>query len=214
MKSRRSYGRKKRKPEMLTAYDDDMQPIGDFYRPVVHYNEMWHMVAQCWMIGKDQDGLKVYLQRRSFEKRSNPGRYDIAAGGHVSAGESPEIAMSREIWEETGLILRQNHLDKVGVYKEVSGHDHEIANIYVHFENNPPFRPGEEVIYMVQANLADFKALSEGKVDSIVVTPIVRKGTLDEEAFRVTSDNFCNHKSFLEMVYPYIIEHYEDRDIV
>ncbi|MGN1350161.1 MAG: NUDIX domain-containing protein [Anaerovoracaceae bacterium] len=207
MKSRRPNKRHRRPAELLTAYDDNMNEIGVFPRPQVHYNRMWHRVVQCWIIGKTQDGVRVYLQRRSFEKKSHPGRYDICAGGHVSAGESPMTAVIREIREETGLILQEKYLKEIGEYREDSGKDREIATIYVHFEIDPPFYPGDEVIYMVSADLEEFRLLSEGKVDEITVVPAIRTGPMKEEAFRVGPQNFCNHRSFLEVVYPYLKEH-------
>jgi len=207
MKTRRPNRRTKKNPEILTAYDDDMNPIGDFPRPVVHYNAMWHRVAQCWVIGSSENGLRVYLQRRSFEKKSHPGRYDITAGGHVSAGETAVTGMIREMKEETGLILKPEHMLHIGDYKEVSGNDHELASIFIHFENDPPFYPGPEVIYMVSANLEEFRKLSEGIVDEITVVPAIRTGPMKHEAFKVGPQNFCNHRSFMELVYPFIKKH-------
>ena len=211
MISKRPVKRKKnRTPEMLDAYDNDMNFIGSFVRPAVHYNRMWHKVAQCWIIGLGSSGPRVFLQRRSFEKKSNPGRYDVSAGGHVSAGEEPKTAMVREIQEETGLILKEHHLIEIGTCQEVSGHDREIAHIFVHFEIDPPFYPGKEVIYMVSADLEDFKALSEGSVDSITVVPAIRTGPMQNEAFVVNQDNFCNHESFVTLVYPYVKKYLEE----
>lgn len=207
MKSKRPNKRSKKIQEMLTAYDDDMNEIGVFARPVVHYNGMWHRVAQCWVVGMSETGPRIYLQRRSFEKKSNPGRYDITAGGHVSAGETPEYAMAREMWEETGLNLKEEQMIKIGEFREVLGHDHEVATIFIHRDDEPPFSPGPEVIYMVSADLEEFKALSEGSVDEITVIPAIRTGLMLDEAFKVGPKNFCNHKSFLDIVYPYIKEH-------
>lgn len=204
MKSKRPNKRRNKEPEMLTAYDDDMNEIGVYARPVVHYNGMWHRVAQCWVVGMSQTGPRVFLQRRSFEKKSHPGRYDITAGGHVSAGETARVAMIREMWEETGLKLDDSDLTEIAEYREVSGNDHEVASIFIHREDAPPFSPGPEVIYMVSADLEEFRALSEGTVDEITVIPAIRTGPMTEEAFRVGPQNFCNHRSFLEIVYPYI----------
>ena len=207
MRSKRPNKRSKRKQEMLTAYDENMNEIGVYARPVVHYNGMWHRVAQCWVVGMSENGPRVYLQRRSFEKKSHPGRYDITAGGHVSAGETPHCAMIREIWEETGLQLDEDDLTEIAEFREVSGHDREVATIFIHREDEPPFSPGSEVIYMVSADLEDFRALSEGSVDQITVVPAIRTGPMINEAFKVEPQNFCNHKSFLEVVYPYIKSH-------
>ena len=41
----------------------------------------------------------------------------------------------------------------------------------------------------------------------ITVIPAIRTGPMTNEAFKVGPQNFCNHRSFLEIVYPYIKEH-------
>lgn len=205
-KDRRKRKRKRAPQEILTAYDDDMNVIGDFPRSVVHYNKMWHEVVQCWIVRRTENGIVVYLQRRSFEKHSNPGRYDVSSGGHVSAGEDPETAMLREMREETGLKLDRGRLTEIGTYREVSGNDHELAHIFVYFiDTDPPFAPGEEVIYMVQADIGDLLALSTGTCDEITVVPAIRTGPMLDEAFMVGPGNFCNHESFVSMAYPFIM---------
>lgn len=196
---------RKRKPEFLMAYDENMKEIGVFARPAVHYNGLWHKVVQCWIVDdSDPNDIRIYLQRRSFEKKSNPGRYDISAGGHVESGESVINAMLREIREETGLSLEADDIAEIGTFREISGNDCEFAHIFVCFMSVPPFSPGEEVIYMVSANADEFKALSEGTVDEITVIPAIKTGLMTEEAFTVNPANFCNHESFIRVVYPYL----------
>ncbi|MFG1906966.1 GNAT family N-acetyltransferase [Kribbella sp. NPDC048928] len=48
---------------------------------------------------------RVYLQRRTAERRLLPGIWDIV-GGHLEAGETPEDALAREVEEETGWKVR------------------------------------------------------------------------------------------------------------
>lgn len=49
---------------------------------------------------------RVYVQRRTADRRLLPGIWDIV-GGHVESGETPEGALEREIEEETGWTLRR-----------------------------------------------------------------------------------------------------------
>ncbi|MDR7279937.1 NUDIX hydrolase [Catenuloplanes atrovinosus] len=51
----------------------------------------------------DDDG-RIFVQRRSAQRRLFPDTWDIV-GGHVEAGESVEDALHREVREETGWIL-------------------------------------------------------------------------------------------------------------
>ena len=49
---------------------------------------------------------RVFVQRRSASRTLLPGTWDIV-GGHVEPGETPEQALARELWEETGWRLRR-----------------------------------------------------------------------------------------------------------
>lgn len=49
---------------------------------------------------------RVFVQRRSVDRRLWPGTWDIV-GGHVEPGECPEDALAREIAEETGWGLQR-----------------------------------------------------------------------------------------------------------
>ncbi|TDO54997.1 RimJ/RimL family protein N-acetyltransferase [Kribbella sp. VKM Ac-2527] len=49
---------------------------------------------------------RVYVQRRTLERRLLPGIWDIV-GGHLEPGETPEQALAREVEEETGWKVRE-----------------------------------------------------------------------------------------------------------
>lgn len=53
----------------------------------------------------DDDG-RIFVQRRSADRRLFPNSWDIV-GGHVQPGESLDAALRREIAEETGWALFQ-----------------------------------------------------------------------------------------------------------
>ena len=91
--------------EQLTYYDDDLEPMGQAPRSQVHAQGLLHLVVHCWIVSPRPDGLWVWFQKRSPDKAEFPNYYDIAVGGHVSAGEAPQEAVLREIREEVGLEL-------------------------------------------------------------------------------------------------------------
>jgi len=45
----------------------------------------------------------MYLQKRAGDKEIQPGKWDSAVGGHVTAGEDLDAALSRELREELGV---------------------------------------------------------------------------------------------------------------
>ena len=49
------------------------------------------------------DGHSLLLQKRSAAKDIFPGRWDMAVGGHVDSGETPDRAAVREMGEELGM---------------------------------------------------------------------------------------------------------------
>ncbi len=51
------------------------------------------------------DGHSLLLQKRSAAKDIFPGRWDMAVGGHVDSGETPDQAAVREMGEELGMPL-------------------------------------------------------------------------------------------------------------
>jgi 8-oxo-dGTP pyrophosphatase MutT (NUDIX family) len=52
---------------------------------------------------RDDNGIRMWLARRSAHKAIDPGLLDNLVGGGISAGESVASALLRESWEEAGL---------------------------------------------------------------------------------------------------------------
>lgn len=53
-------------------------------------------------VGLMSSNGRIYLQRRSKNKRQNPGLYDKTIGGHVLAGYGWEMTVTKECSEELG----------------------------------------------------------------------------------------------------------------
>ena len=105
--------------EQLTYYDDDLEPMGQAPRSQVHAQGLLHLVVHCWIVSPRPDGLWVWFQKRSPDKAEFPNYYDIAVGGHVSAGEAPQEAVLREIREEVGLELEPAALEPAELLLEL-----------------------------------------------------------------------------------------------
>jgi isopentenyldiphosphate isomerase/intracellular septation protein A len=89
--------------EMLPLIDDEGKVIGVASRRECHKGPgKLHPVVHLQII----DGRgSIYLQKRADDKDTQPGKWDSSVGGHVSAGEDLDTALSRELREELGVTM-------------------------------------------------------------------------------------------------------------
>ena len=110
-------------------------------RSYVHAAGLWHSTVHIWVIRTNAEGkTELLLQKRSADKDSNPGCYDVSAAGHIATGESVTEAALRELSEELGIQAEAADLESVGTRKvEFDGvfHDKlfcdkEIGHIFIY----------------------------------------------------------------------------------
>jgi len=65
---------------------------------------LWHRAVHALVF--DQQN-RIYIQKRSMSKDTNPGLWDTSVGGHLDSGESYDEALIRETHEELGIELNQ-----------------------------------------------------------------------------------------------------------
>jgi len=85
-----------------------------------------HPVVHMHVLKPDKSLL---LQKRPETKLIQPGKWDTAVGGHISAGENPEEALQKEAYEEiglTGFTARQ-----LMVYKWESEVEAELVYLFL-----------------------------------------------------------------------------------
>jgi 8-oxo-dGTP pyrophosphatase MutT (NUDIX family) len=58
------------------------------------------------LVGFDPRG-HVWLQQRAFTKPNDPGLWDTLMGGMVAAVDDHDTALTRETWEEAGLVITE-----------------------------------------------------------------------------------------------------------
>ncbi|MCU4176664.1 NUDIX domain-containing protein [Carboxylicivirga sp. N1Y90] len=86
--------------EWLPLVNEKGQVLGSAPRSVVHSgSRLLHPVVHLHVFNKGQ----LLLQKRATNKMIQPGKWDTAVGGHVSAGENIEQALKKEAFEEIGL---------------------------------------------------------------------------------------------------------------
>jgi len=89
-----------RNVEFVPLVDETGKVLGQCPRPLVHNGSLWlHPVVHLHVVNKG----RLLLQLRPKHKKIQPGKWDTAVGGHISAGEDIQKALGREVWEEIGL---------------------------------------------------------------------------------------------------------------
>jgi isopentenyldiphosphate isomerase/intracellular septation protein A len=131
--------------KIATADDEEWLPlvneqggiIGKAPRSACHRGEkLLHPVVHLHVLNKQKH---IYLQKRPMNKLVQPGKWDTAVGGHISAGENLETALKREAWEEIGLqnfaarLVKtyrwESEIEAELVYSFVS---HDFKSIHLH----------------------------------------------------------------------------------
>lgn len=91
------------KEEVLPHIDEKGKVLGVYPRSKFHQagdHKMLHPVVHVHVFNAKGE---LYLQKRPINKLIQPGKWDTAVGGHVSAGEDLQLALMRETQEEIGL---------------------------------------------------------------------------------------------------------------
>lgn len=97
--------------EWLDIVDENGEPTGErVERADAHARGVRHRTAHVWLLRFREGRIQVLLQKRSPEKDSFPGCYDISSAGHIPAGADYIPSALRELREELGLSARPEEL--------------------------------------------------------------------------------------------------------
>lgn len=112
--------------EIFPIVDEAGQVTGSATRGECHSgSKLLHPVVHLHVFNSKGE---VYLQRRPEWKDIQPGKWDTAVGGHIDYGETPEVALCREVREELGITdFQPEFVDK---YVFESKREREL--VYVH----------------------------------------------------------------------------------
>lgn len=94
--------------EYFDLYDKNGKQLNQTkLRAEVHRDGDWHMAVDVWILNSRGELL---LQKRSKQKESFPGLWEVSCSGHISAGEDSRSSALRELQEELGLEIREKEL--------------------------------------------------------------------------------------------------------
>ena len=119
--------------ELFDIVDEADRVIGTAPRGVVHAEGLLHRAVH--ILVQRADG-SVFLQKRSLEKDSHPGKWDSSASGHLDAGEAYEAAARREAQEELGITVAG--VTEIGSLPASEATGREFVRLY-HLRHEGPF---------------------------------------------------------------------------
>ena len=108
-------------------------------RETAHREGILHRTTHLWILRHRPNGTEVLLQKRSQNKDSFPGCYDISSAGHMPAGVDWLESALRELEEELGItsvtekdliLCGQRHIIHDDVFHNKPFKDRQISNIY------------------------------------------------------------------------------------
>jgi isopentenyldiphosphate isomerase/intracellular septation protein A len=115
------------KEEWVPLVDEKGSITGQAPRSQVHNGSMLlHPVVHLHVFDNQKN---ILLQKRPLSKQIQPGKWDTAVGGHISAGETLEKALEKEASEEIG--LKNFSAKLVKVYKWESEVEAELVYLFV-----------------------------------------------------------------------------------
>ena len=89
--------------EQLAVRDESAAEIATIERGAVR--PLGIATLAVYLVGQTLDG-RFWVQQRALNKPNDPGKWDTLMGGMVSAGDTVDMALERETWEEAGLRIR------------------------------------------------------------------------------------------------------------
>ena len=126
--------------ELLDIVDEKGNPTGETVpREVAHREGIRHRTAHVWIFRRRGGVVQILLQKRSDNKDSDPGCYDISSAGHIPAGSDYIPSAVRELKEELGVDMNGDELIYCGqrrfrFEREFHGsmfRDNQVSNVYL-----------------------------------------------------------------------------------
>lgn len=97
--------------EILDIVDEHGHPTGQTVaREKAHAQGIMHRTSHVWIVRKKEEKIQVLLQKRSINKESFPGCFDISSAGHIPAGCGYVESALRELNEELGVYASEEDL--------------------------------------------------------------------------------------------------------
>lgn len=133
--------------EIVDIVDKRGMPTGEqVEREQAHTLGIRHRTSHVWIVRRKGGRLQVLLQKRSENKDSFPGCYDISSAGHIPAGVDFVPSAVRELKEELGCEVKPEELIYCGqrcfefqeTFHGKVFHDNQVSNVYALWLDREP----------------------------------------------------------------------------
>ncbi|MCD8335468.1 MAG: NUDIX domain-containing protein [Clostridiales bacterium] len=133
--------------ELLDIVDKAGRPTGlTVERETAHREGIRHRTSHVWLLRRRGETVEILLQKRSQEKDSYPGCYDISSAGHIPAGVDFVPSALRELKEELGLDAAPEELVYCGqrrfschaIFHDRPFWDNQVSNVYALWRDVEP----------------------------------------------------------------------------
>jgi isopentenyldiphosphate isomerase len=126
--------------EIFDIVDEHGIPTGETVaREDAHRYGIRHRTSHVWLIRMYNGKSQVLLQKRSPDKDSYPGCYDISSAGHIPTGDDFLESALRELEEELGIAAKPDEMIYCGqrrfefqdIFHGQEFWDNQVSNVYV-----------------------------------------------------------------------------------
>lgn len=147
--------------ELVDILDNDGAYTGEQIRKSeAHKKGLYHPTVHIWFYTSDG---RVLIQKRGSTKKTYPLLWDVSVAGHVGAGENIRSAAIRETFEEIGLNIEAEALEKIGIYRSEQIHHQQLKDFEFH----------HSFICQLGQPLKDLKK-QKGEVEELKLIPLIQ----------------------------------------
>lgn len=149
--------------EYSDVVDENNQFIRKATREEIHSKKLKHRFVSIFVFGADG---KLLISKRSRFKVTDPGLYDVSAGGHVLSGEDYEPAAHRELKEELNIDVP---LKRIGSHVVPAKKGTMFSELYTGSYNGEINFNKKEVESIFFASLEELDSIISEKNSSITL---------------------------------------------
>jgi isopentenyl-diphosphate delta-isomerase len=141
--------------ELLPVVDENDEVLEVRRRGDIHSLGLLHRAVHVLVFNAEGN---LYLQRRSANKDTHPGKWTASASGHVDPEEDYAEAAARELEEEIGLSLA---LEDVGMIAACPRTENEFTRVFRARTRREPDPNPDEIVEGRWFSLPDARELAQ-----------------------------------------------------